>query len=237
MIIFHGISSDTLGLIVESYPARPIPKRKEQKWSVPGRNGDIIAVDGSYENVVRTYDCYISAEAVAGGLQSAANRIANWLTYGGYGTLRDDYDANCFVYAHFSGPVDIENTINRFGRFQLKFDCKPQRYTDDGKTQIEVANWSTITNPENMTALPLIELTGSGSGSVAVGDYTLNLSGDGFDVDGVVIDCENQEVYRGTENLNKYASGKFPKLIPGLNLVRYSASITGCTITPNWWRL
>lgn len=237
MIVFHGVSSDTLGLIVEKYPARPIPKRREQKWSVPGRNGDIIAVDGSFENVVRTYDCYVSAEAVAGGLQSAANRIAGWLAYADYGTLRDDYDEGCYVKAHFSGPADIENTINRFGRFQLKFDCMPQRFTAAGNTPVEVANWSTITNPENMIALPLIELTGSGSGSVVVGDYTLTLSGDGFDLDGAVIDCEAQEVYRGTENLNKYASGKFPKLIPGLNLVRYSETITGCTITPRWWRL
>ena len=62
MIEFDGVRSTALGVFVEKYPPRPIPKRKHEKFSVPGRNGDVIVYEDAWENIVQPYDIYLSAE-------------------------------------------------------------------------------------------------------------------------------------------------------------------------------
>ena len=245
MISFNGISSDDLGLIVEKYPARPVPKRKEQKWSVAGRNGDVLATENAWENVTRTYECYISAEFRTGGLQRAADRIAEWLQAASWAALWDDYDDDTYVVAHFSGPVDIDNIINKFGRIKLSFDCWPQRFLTSGSEPIELTGADSIENPTGFIAQPLIVLSGtSAGGTLRVGttgttdDPIITIaSGISPNIDGVVIDCREQEVYRSGYNLNSYASGTIPDLLPGTNYISWGGGISGITITPRWWRI
>ena len=245
MISFNGISSDDLGLIVEKYPARPIPKRKENKWSVAGRSGDVLAVEDAWENVTRTYDCYISAEFRTGGLQRAADQISQWLQAASWAVLWDDYDDDTFVMAHFTGPVDVENIINRFGRVKLTFDCWPQRFLTSGSDPIELTGADAVENPTGFAAQPLIVLSGtSAGGTLRVGstgttsDPTITIaSGIAPNIDGVVIDCREQEVYRSGYNLNSYASGTIPTLAPGTNYMSWGGGITSIMITSRWWRL
>lgn len=245
MISFNGISSDDLGLIVEKYPARPIPKHKEQKWSVAGRNGDVLATENAWENVQRIYECYISAEFRAGGLQRAADQIAQWLQSGSWATLWDDYDDGTYVVAHFTGPVDIENILNSFGRIKLTFDCWPQRFLTSGNTAQLFLEPGTLENPTGFAALPLITLYGTTEGgTLRVGptgttaDPILTIaSGIASGIDGVIVDCREQEVYRNGVNLNKYVSGTIPELLPGTNYISWSGGISGVSFVPRWWRL
>ena len=246
MISFNGVSSDDLGLIVEKYPARQVPKRKEQKWSVAGRNGDVLAVEDAWENVTRIYDCYISAEFLTGGLQAAANAVAQWLQASTWATLWDDYDNDTFVVAHFTGPVDVENIINKFGRVQLKFDCWPQRFLTSGTTAITKTAAFSIDNPTAFIAEPTIMMFGTGAGgSLRVGttatsaDPLLTFSElpSGVVLDQVIVDCREQEVYKAGVNFNAYVSGTIPVLQPGTNYISWSGGISGVSITPRWWRI
>lgn len=244
MISFNGVSSDDLGLIVEKYPARPIPKRKEEKWSVAGRSGDVLAVEDAWENTTRTYECYVSAEFRLGGLQRAADLISQWLQAASWATLWDDYDDDTFVMAHFTGPVDIENIINKFGRVKLTFDCWPQRFLTSGGESVTLYEAGTIVNPTSFIAAPMLMMFGAdAAATLRVGttattaDPTLEFAALGSNLDRTVVDCREQEVYRDGVNLNKYVSGTIPVLRPGTNYISWAGGITAVTITPRWWRL
>lgn len=244
MISFNGVSSDDLGLIVEKYPARPVPKRKEQKWAVAGRNGDVLATEDAWENVTRTYECYISAEFLTGGLQRAADRIAMWLQSASWGTLWDDYDDETYVVAHFTGPVDIENIINRFGRVKLSFDCWPQRFLTSGNEIVTLYDAGTIYNPTQFIAQPMLTMFGADAAAIlrvgttgTVSDPTLDFEALGSNLDMTKVDCREQEVYRDGVNLNKYVSGTIPVLRPGTNYISWAGGISAVQIQPRWWRL
>ena len=54
----------------------------------------------------------------------------------------------------------------------------------------------------------------------------------------VMLDCDTQNAYKGTENKNNTISAAtFPKLEHGENQIGWSGGITGIEITPRWWTL
>lgn len=229
MIFFNGRSSDDLHVIVEQYPARPVPQRKAEKFQIPGRSGDVVITQDAWENVERRYQVYISAEGPK--LPIVAAEVFKWLMVPGYHQLADDYDLDTFTMAQFVGPVDVQNIDNDFGRFELVFDCWPQRFLNLGAMASPVARNSALINPGIYTAEPLIVVTGAGPGALTVGQYTINLT----DCNGVTIDSRDKEVYRGATNLNASASGSFPLLDPGSNVISWTGGIQSVTITPRWF--
>lgn len=238
-IIFHGVSSDALHLIVEKYPARPIPKRKIERFSVPGRSGDIVVPYNAFENVKRVYDCYLSAEVTGQSLAETSAAFVNWLSYGGYAELSDDYDPDVYVMATCVAGGDIENIQDLFGRIRIEFDCKPQRFLTAGKTMVTYSTAGTILNPTPYTARPLIKLTGtSSSGTLTVGAATLTLT---ETCSNVVIDCEAEDVYQLSggvvTNLNTKVSGAVPELPAGNNAISWTGAISSVSIEPRWWLL
>ena len=120
MIYFNGQNSDDYRVIVEHYPARPVPKRKVQKWSVPGLSGDVLQEQDAWENVQRRYDVYFSAEEPK--LPPVVQRAVEWLSAEGWCELSDEYDLATYTLARLEGGLDIENILNDFGRVTLVFD-------------------------------------------------------------------------------------------------------------------
>lgn len=232
MIWWHGISSYDVGVIVERYPARPVPKRKGSSQSVAGRSGDLIDQEDAWDNVVQPYEVYLSGE-FRGGMQSVAREAIQWLMVKGYQKLEDSYDLDTFRLAYFMGGNDFANTLNLFGRAKIEFNCKPQRFLHDGDTEKILSAGAVLMNPTVYTARPRILLSGSGSGSLTVGSRTMELT----DVAGTIIDSDTEDVYRGTTNLNSTASGEFPLLEAGETSVTWEGGITGVRITPRWYVL
>lgn len=137
-IYIDGISSDTVFLTVEKYPARRLPKKKFETISIPGRNGDIILDDGGYESYTQIYDVFVSAEKAGTNMAKAVNGINSWLynSRRGFVELSDDYDKDVYRLAYFAGGNDVSNIFDRHGRASLEFFCKPQRFATAGKTFI-----------------------------------------------------------------------------------------------------
>lgn len=108
-------------------------------------------------------------------------------------------------------------------------------WSDTGTVEAEIGeNPNVLENPTLFDARPLITLTNPETGAtVTIGEYTLTCleaySGT------VTIDCENEDIYSGPQNLNNKWSGSFPVLKPGNNPVSISGA-TG-TIKPRWWEL
>jgi phage-related protein len=234
VIFWAGKSSDDVNTFVEHYPSQIRPAKKYNKTSVPGRNGDLIFEEGTFENYIQPYEIYISAEKTK--LPKAAKAVAEWLyAPKGYQKLEDSYDPDVFRMAFFSGPADIENILNIFGRATVEFDCKPQRFLISGQEATRYYSATTITNPTAFEALPLITVYGNGAGALNVGGTVVNFSS--ID-ESIELDCETENAYKGVTNLNNTITApSFPKLLAGKNEITWSGGIESIRITPRWWTL
>lgn len=231
MIWWNNISSDDVGVIVERFPEITIPTRKQEVISVAGRNGDLIMEQDAFDNVIQTYEVYISAEKPR--LTTISHIVAEWLMVKGYQRLEDSYFLDTYRLACYSGSTSIENILNRFGRATIEFNCKPQRFYKSGEFDIALENEQELLNPSPFTAKPIITVTGSGAGTITDGINTITLT----DTDGITIDCDIMQVYKGTVNKNNTASGHFLELPKGSSTITWTGGITGVSIRPRWWTI
>ena len=231
MIWWHGISSDDVSVIVEHCPDVILPSRKQEKISVVGRNGDLLIEQDAYENVMQRYDIYVSAEKPR--LPTISHTVAEWLMVKGYQRLEDSYWLDTFRLASYTGGAEISNILNRFGRATIEFDCKPQRFYKSGDFFVDLENGGTLLNPSPYTAKPILVVQGSGSGTITAGDNTITLT----DCDNITIDCDIMQVYQGTTNKNRTASGAFPVLPAGQTEITWTGGVTGISLKPRWWTL
>lgn len=235
VIVYNGVSSEELGIVVETAPNYEIAERDYDVISVPGKNGDYVIDRGCFKNVDRVYS--IAFAETVGDFAGSATLIAEWL-YSGYGykRLEDSYEPDYFVMARVSDGHTIHNILQQAGRAEITFNRKPQRYLKIGEytTKINV-DGGRIINPTSFDSDPLIKVFGSGSGTISIGNKTIQISNIS---DGLTIDCEMQEVYLGSTSYNQnvnYMYDGFPKLKPGRNIINFSGGVNRVEIIPRWW--
>lgn len=233
-LTFNGITSNSLGVAISGEGSFDSPSRDMTVLTIPGRNGDLIIDNGRFANVTVTYPAF-----VYGDLPATAAQIRAWLMSPlGYARLEDDYHPDEFRQAIFSGTVGFDTTAwNQHAEFEIKFNCKPQRFLKSGETPVSVASGGTITNPTPFTALPNIRVTASGAvnGTLTINGTIVTFTSPPFTT--IFLNCDTQECYNGVNNLNQYMSGLFPVLVSGENTVTFDGNITAVSITPRWWRI
>lgn len=212
---FGGINCESMGMIVEKYPDRVFPQRKQTVYSVTGRSGDLIVDEDAYTNVVQEYVVFVKGGTV--GLQTRLSAIASWLLgTAGYRKLTDTYDPSIYRLARVANAVDFLNSLNRFGKATIEFDCQPQRFptTDEVLTGSFSLNNSPLilTYPSGsglLPAYPVVEITiDNWSGGVGTRTFSFDIlssKGLGFrykytanvfpkPFDKLIIDTESQSV-------------------------------------------
>lgn len=232
-IFWNGVSSYNLNIQVERYPAQDGPQRLFETIQVPGRNGELTIDSGAFSNYQQPYEIYFNANQKK--TPAVSREVKRWLQLPvGYQRLEDTYEPEVFRLARYTGPTQIENVMNLFGRIILYFDCQPQRWLKSGEHPVMFAKAGELVN-EWFPALPLIRVNGSGSGKLYVGGYTAQLNKlDGF----VLLDSATQNAYKDTQNKNGDVSiADFPVLQPGATPISWDGGITSVEITPRWWTL
>lgn len=229
---FAGKSTNDFHMTVEHPPAQKAPERKRTTFTVPGRNGDLHYDEGAYENYTQSYECGFRGKKPTAEL---AHAIKQWLCLqDGYQRLEDSYDTTHFRLASFAGPMDIENQLNRIGKCTVNFDCAPQAYLIEGEQPVTLTAAETLNNAR-FPAKPLIQVFGSGDGTLTVGSVTVTITGLS---DWIMLDCETLNAYRETVNCNSMISAsEFPVLEHGDNAISWAGGITKIIITPRWWEL
>lgn len=231
---FNGARSIDKGLTIEYCPSVGTGQRVVEKISVPGRSGDLVIDTGAYGNYIQPYEIWFKDKLR--GTTRAARDIAQWLLSGiGYMRLEDTYDPEVFRLAMFTGPFDVENWMLTHGRATLEFDCQPQRWLKTGQRPVAVQSGQSLINTWQ-PAKPLIQVTGTGDGTLVVGGSTISIS----EMTGAItLDSETEDAYSGTENLNNnvQVNGGYPILQNGETAVSFSGGITAVQITPRWWSL
>lgn len=234
-IIYNGRSSREIGLEVETFPIYQTPKRSYEKIHIPGRNGDLLIDNGSWENTERTYQIAIGSYQRM--YYEMMNAVSEWLHSAiSYARLEDSYEPEYYRLAVYLEEVSMSNLFNRAGRATISFDCKPQRFLKIGDRVITLTTSTKIQNPTGFVSLPIITVYGSGSGTLVVGDYTVQISNIGNQI---VIDSEIQDAYWNQTNKNSVISvpNGFPQLDVGLTSIGFSGGINRVEVIPKWFTL
>ena len=124
---FNGRSCEDFGLVVEKYPPRQTPEKLFDTYQVPGLSGKVFVPRGAFSNVLQPYEVFVKGGSTA--LQPQISNIAAWLLGPNEPKdLTDTYDADTIRKAVFAGGVSWANSLNKYGKCTLTFDCAPQRY-------------------------------------------------------------------------------------------------------------
>lgn len=230
-LTFGDINSADYGIFMAGGGSFNTPERAYQEITVPGRNGNLAIDDGRFENVTVTYHAIImrSFPSDYEGFRNA------FLSLRGYQRLEDTIHPDEYRMALYKGGIEpeIKGLQYEDGKFDIVFSCKPQRYLKSGEEPVEFNSSGMIYNETLFETRPLIRVYGNGV--LGVGGETLTIAGVSGYVD---IDCEIEDAYQGTANLNNnitLSSGEFPRLKNGENGISVGAGITRVVITPRWW--
>lgn len=141
-IIFGGINSADFGIYIGGEGVFNAPKRAVEMVTVPGRNGDIAIDQGHYENIEVTYSAFNYEEDLATfakNLSDFRNAIASQV---GYQRLTDTFHPDEYRMAIYTAGLEIDPIkYNTASEFDLKFDCKPQRWLTSGEIPVTIGEW------------------------------------------------------------------------------------------------
>lgn len=235
-LTFNGVSSDTLGLIVESADNLKKPARDVSAVTVAGRDGELLIDNGRYLNYPVTYNVALKMTST---LYPTLQAVKEWLCAPGYKELTDSYDSTHFWLAYCSNQIEFENIFRKSARGTIEFSAKPYRYLVSGKTQINAtaeqitARSITLTNPETISSKPLIWISASGSVTLSINSKSYLISKPG--AWSAWIDCDLMVAYQSTLNMIPYLGfDEFPEIVPGASLLTWVGSVTELKIIPRW---
>ena len=237
VILFNGISSEDFGVQIAKPPIYQIPERDITSTLIPGRSGGAIVRVGGFKDVTREYEASFPAYS---DFSERTAAIARWLfSSSGYAKLSDTYDPDVYRLAYCQSSIDVESLYQEAGRFTISFNCKPQRYLNQGSEPIIVTDNREVSllNPTGMEAAPTIEIRGNGFVKLFFNDQTVSISNLTSEV--LTIDCENEIAYVGSSLANDriITPNGYPTLPAGVTKIKWIGDVTEFRIIPRWWSI
>lgn len=244
VIIYNGVSSRVIPIVVENPPDYTMAAKDYDVVHVLGKNGDVLIDNGSYQNVLRSYDIAFGSTMKKNSEMAAA--VSEWLhSASGYARLEDSYEPDYYRMAYYQEEGDIENILNHLGRATINFNCMPQRFLKSGEKPIifstDTSTSGKLYNPTKFEAFPLLTIKGNGSAIVTINGTDIAIREIGGTI---VIDCELGEAYYNSTSKNDMISWgatqahRFPSLTKGLsNFNLSSGSIATVEVVPRWWTI
>lgn len=158
---FRNLSTKDLDLIIQYKPDYSFPQKDITVEHIPGRNGDLVIDNDSWQNVERTYSV-VSIFRPGTDFVSNSEKLIKWLTAEtGYFRLEDSYDPHVYRMAAYKGNATLPNLYDEATVLNITFDCKPQRYLKNGELeQIFNSSVAVLENPTGYTSLPDIKISG-----------------------------------------------------------------------------
>lgn len=247
-ITFNGVSSESLGIKVWTFPTYVTPEKEVTSVHIPGRNGDIVIDSGAYKNVTRSYQISLYSKALytpssptVMTYTELANKISNWLQSAeGYAVLSDTYEPDYYRMAMYVQETSIQNVLNQAGIATIDFICKPQRFLFSGDAEKSFSSSSTITNPTTFASKPTLKILGNGTATINGRRVTVSGMSSGVTL---YVDCDIQDAYYYSGSVAQNANNKistpdgFPFLKPGSNTISLGSGISSVKVVPKWWTL
>ena len=232
-LLIDGKNLRAFGIYVSGEKTFGAPEWDYEATAVPGRNGDLLVSQNRLKNITVEYPAFIRQNFAANAQAARAYLLGAGAKYR---RMEDNYHPDSYRLGVFAGPIDFDmRFLNLSGETSLIFNCKPQRFLKSGEHPMGMQSGQKLFNPW-FPALPLIHVSGTGEGDLAIGGSTIGITGM---TGSITIDSDTQNAYDGTLNLNNniIVSGGFPVLESGETLVSFSGGITAVEIIPRWWTL
>lgn len=230
VITFNGKPFSDFGVFFDGSKSFNTPEKDVSFFSVVGKSGDLSISNDRFKNVEITFTCFIRQD-----FKNGYAGLMNFLTsQEGYGRLETSTEPDVFRICQLVRSVKPKTgAYNKYGSFDLVFNCKPQKFYKSGEMAIELEASNIINNPSFMPSLPLIGV--QGTGTITIGDSALTLS---QNTGTTIIDFEIQDAYEGSINRNGDLTvvNGFPRLSAGTTQVQVSG-FTSAYMIPRWWRL
>lgn len=174
---FDGENSFEYGVYISGEGTFDAPRRRARKISIPGRDGDLVLDEGSFENIQVSYPAFIVARNQAEFKEKLEAFRSALLSKTGYVRLSDTYHKDEYRMAAYLEGLEVSPKLhNKAGNFTLVFDCKPQRFLKIGDLPVSVASGDTITNPTLFDAHPLVKFNSNGTdGSIVINGQTITM--------------------------------------------------------------
>ena len=163
-LIFGDADSADYGIYISGDGVYNAPERAVEFVDVPGRNGAIALDQGRYNNIEITYPAGTfakSQEEFRENLSAFRNAI---LSQKGYQRLEDTYHPEEYRMGVYSSGLEVSPVgYNQAGEFELRFNCKPQRWLTVGAYPIPIDSGDVLHNPTPFDSGPVLEVKGYGS--------------------------------------------------------------------------
>ena len=223
---WNGVRCTQYGLHVSQQPALTRPPERATFTNVPGRSGTLTMLEGEdvYDDLILSAECFVADV-------SRLNEICGWLKGGGAVTFADRPGG--FYYARIVNQIAFEKILrgNPHRSFAVNFRCQPFWYEKNVQPVTLTQSTGILNNPGNVPSEPVIAVHGSGEITLMVGLTIVELEG----VSGsITLDTPLMEAYSGISSRNSNMSGDFPLLMPGMNAISWTGSVTKVVIQPNW---
>ena len=173
-LTFGGINSKDYGVYIEGESAFNAPQRDVELIEIPGRNGAYVHDMGRYSNIEVSYPAGLFGHSESEFAEKISNFRNAICSKKGYQKLTDDYNPDEYRMGVYSSGLDVKPAILRAGQFELKFNCKPQRFLTSGDVPVSLDSGDTLTNPTLFESKPLIEC--KGYGDIGIGDKTISIT-------------------------------------------------------------
>lgn len=226
-----------------------IPERDYETIEIPGRNGDLLVSNNRFKNITISVDCFLRSDFP--GIYRSV--IAALIKKEGYQRLVFPQDPDHYRMAFLQTAIEPETgSFNESGGFTLVFNCKPQRFRNDGDVPQEFPNGNTVSggvvtnqgvtiteieNTGSYDAKPLIRFFGNGYIIVQGRKLTIRGINDFVDIDCDLMTCMTEGVNMAQHVI---VETEYPIIEPGIQEIEYSTDSTNeiaVKITPRWFDL
>lgn len=236
-LVFDEIDSRDYQIIVQEPIVYNTAKRRFNKFSINGRDGDLYLEDGSKENVQISYKIVGKDINLFEEFLDKINRTFC------YCKLYDSFHLDFFRMGVMS--FEVKPSVIGYKRVALAtltFDCDPNKYLNSGLEPITLSNTSaTVTNPTPNPCYPLLRVYGYGT--VTIGGNKLTI--EKYNNSWVEIDCKTLSCKYLNFDRWKYITFNSIapiQLGPNSNRITYSLTenSTGSgayvVVTPRWYK-
>lgn len=211
-IYINGVSSDTVGLYIDTPPVPPMALRRGTNYNVNAEE-DAFSLENGYDDITVKIRAFVF--------------------------FADDFD-NSEIYAFLNGAKTLQTSRNskffykvkritgvsanssadgKRINYEITFLCNPFKYYVDN-IEIPLTNGAIIENNGKIFSRPVFKFNVTRTLVLDVNGTELTVYNKEDNAD-VIIDCEKMIAYSGTQML--MTAGYFPLLAVGQNMIKWNA--------------
>lgn len=234
-MFINGVSSEEVGLYVDTPPMPPMPEERVEYTGTPYANGDLYGRTGMYNDITITVKCFV----FDGGYHP--QKIYGFIS--GAKTLA--FSRTMQYHYKVKKVLGIIPQYRQAGKniLAVQFICAPFRYETQNNPVQLTENPSYVVNATNIYHEPVFRVIfGEDAlfGRFTVNDITLQLQAMPIQSSTIIIDTGRKKIYKESAGgtltiIQQYTTGDFWKMIlpPGKNTISWQGEVESVIMTQN----